>query len=113
MGKGKASDLQMPLCSSGTVPLGEDGSVGLSFPLRCAALVRSCWLGTALLPVPTVQQCSPGCWGAGAGIQLHQGEHVLGQPCCKMPAPLMVSCEQMGMKSEIGNMLSGGINACP
>jgi len=57
VGKGNASDLQMPLRSSGTVPRGGDGSVGLPFPLPRAALVRSCRLGTALLPVPAVQQC--------------------------------------------------------
>lgn len=33
--------------------------------------------------------------------------------CYKFPIPLMISHKQMGMKSEIGSMLSGGINFCP
>lgn len=34
-------------------------------------------------------------------------------PCYKFPIPLMINYKEMGMKSEIGNMLSGGINFCP
>lgn len=34
-------------------------------------------------------------------------------PCYNFPIPLMRSYKEMGMKSEIGNMLSGGINFCP